>query len=462
MERDIAEEASPSIEQKIRRLMDRHQVTGMACGVVFDQELVWSAGFGFASLETHSIPNKDTIFRVGSVTKSITAAAILQLRDLGKLSLDSPLANYIPEFTAVKVRFGKLEDITLRRILTHHSGLMEEAPLDYWTTLNFPTMEEIIATLPRVEIVLAPDSRLKISNLGYYLLGEVIKRTSGMPYVDFVRHNILDPLGMHMSGFEVTEAMRGHMAIGYEAAPFSDYPAVATENDLRGLASAGQLYSSVADLAKWIALQIGTSEPREESPKVLSGATLEEMHRPHYMEPNWQIGLGLGWRAIRRGENIYIRAAGQIHGFISFISFIKRDRVGVLVLTNSTAHSAHEEFAWQIYDELLPRLREARLSATRAVPIPVPEHLRCFLGRYEWIGGPGCIDIVWRDGSLRLEEPDHPGRVAKLQDTEDPKVFIVDDLREVGERITFETAPNGSVIRARLAAVVLSKVLSAH
>jgi len=181
----------PRIEQKIPELMLKHRVVGAACGIVLDQELVWSKGFGFADIASGRVPDEQTVFRCGSVTKTFTASALMQLCEEGKLSLDAPIVRYIPEFAAVKTPFGTVEDITLRRLTTHHAGLMCEAPLEHWTTLGFPTSEQLIAVLPQVEVVVAPDTEFKYSNLAYSLLGEVIARVSGMPYADHVRRHLL-------------------------------------------------------------------------------------------------------------------------------------------------------------------------------------------------------------------------------------------------------------------------------
>jgi len=265
------------VEDRIRRLLPSHRIVGLVYAIVRDQELAWSSGFGFADIERGLVPDRDTIFRCGSITKTFTGAALMQLRDEGRLALDAPLVRYIPEFKDVKLKFGKLDDITLRRLMSHHSGLVGELPGDYWETLQFPNVEEVIAKLPRVEVVIAPDSALKYSNLAYTLLGEVIARVSGVPYVDYIRCNLLEPLGMTMSGFDLTDTMQPLMAIGYQSTPFTDVPTVAEHPHIRGMTSAGQLYSSAADLAKWISLQFRTKVEKREGAQVLRGAALSEM-----------------------------------------------------------------------------------------------------------------------------------------------------------------------------------------
>src|SRR5262245_42728058 len=125
----ILDAVMPKLHDRISQLVAQHRLPGVAVGIVHDQELVWSAGFGFADLAMERRPDEHTLFRVGSITKTITAAALMQLRDAGKLQLDDPIVRFLPEFAAVRTRFGTVEDVTLLRLLTHRSGLMGEPPL---------------------------------------------------------------------------------------------------------------------------------------------------------------------------------------------------------------------------------------------------------------------------------------------------------------------------------------------
>ena len=200
----------------------------------------------------------DALFGVASISKTFTAAAIVQLRDDGKLSLDDPLAKFIPEFKAVTCRYGRIEDVTLRRLLTHLSGLVGESPTPHWRSANFPTMEDILRGLPNSALVIEPHSAFKYSNLGFALLGEVVARVSGRPFTEYLRSEVLDPFGMKSSCFTLEEA-GSKMATGYLPHPYDDVPEAApVATDHQGYAAAAGLRSSVNDLAKWISLQFRT------------------------------------------------------------------------------------------------------------------------------------------------------------------------------------------------------------
>src|SRR5215212_7608928 len=207
----------PALTEKLRRqaadLVAQHELPGAVVGLVSGTDpdaLAWSYGFGWGGGPSQADPansasralDADTLFRVASITKTFTATAIVQLRDQGKLRLDDPLVKHVPEFGAVENPFGPIEDITLRRIASHSSGLMGEPPIDHWETLRFPSREEWLASLPGVRIAIPPGSAFKYSNLGYTLLGEVIERMIGRPYVEYMQEAVFGPLGLASSTYE--------------------------------------------------------------------------------------------------------------------------------------------------------------------------------------------------------------------------------------------------------------------
>jgi hypothetical protein len=152
--------AEPKIRRRVGELLARNHLPGAAVGVVRNGRLAWWHGFGFANLEEERRPDADTVYRVASISKTFTATAIVQLRDRGLLGLDDPLVTHIPELAAVRVHFGTLEQVTLRRLLTHRSGLISEGQFSFWDSRQFPEMAEILAKLPETEVVLAPDAGL--------------------------------------------------------------------------------------------------------------------------------------------------------------------------------------------------------------------------------------------------------------------------------------------------------------
>ena len=203
-------------------------------------------------------PTENTIARIASVTKTFTTTAIMQLRDEGRLTLEDPLAQHIPEFASARAIRGDIEGVTLRRLLTHRSGLVTESPTHGWNDLDFPSREEMLSKLPETGIVIPQDSAFKYSNLAFGLLGEVVYRLTDTPYTEYVHANIIEPLGLTSTVFDLTDELRPHFFVGYNPTPYQDRPERAPYAHLNGLSSAGQLHSTVSDLAKWISFQFQT------------------------------------------------------------------------------------------------------------------------------------------------------------------------------------------------------------
>ena len=449
----------PEIENRALAKIARYRLPGLALGLVRDQELVYASGFGSVALDVDRRPDRHTIARVASVTKTFTTTAIMQLRDEHRLQLDDPLVEHIPEFARVDARRGSVEGVTIRRLLTHRSGLVTEPPLPGWSTLQFPTMAEIFRHLPETEIAIPQDAAWKYSNLGFGLLGEVVHRLSGMPYVDYIRTHITAPLGLESTVFELTEALRPHFFTGYNPPLFQDCPEVAPNAPLRGLTAAGQLHSTVADLARWVAFQFCADGGKRYGAQVLDGRSLAEMHRPQYMEDDWSAGQCLGWRATRVGDRVYHSHGGGIHGFGTQVCFNLPGKAGAIVFINMWPPPGGLELAQEILELVLDKM-DAKPEPEPPRFEPTPAALQRFLGHYR--AAPGIhANIEYRDGVLRLEA--HPGypyslhAPAVLEPTDQGGEWWVRGGRGAGETAVFRFADDGRVLNYELGAFVFEK-----
>ena len=187
---------------------------GLSVAVVYDQELVWAAGFGQADVAQQQPATPQTIYRIASITKLFTATAVLQLRDAGKLQLDDPVSKHLPWFN-IQNPYTDAPPITLRHLLTHTAGLPRESAFPYWNDANFPSIEEIQAKLPEQTTVLPTEKRWKYSNLGLSLAGEVVTAVSGQPYPEYVEAHILKPLGMADTFVSTIDPEHPQLAVGY-------------------------------------------------------------------------------------------------------------------------------------------------------------------------------------------------------------------------------------------------------
>ena len=453
----------PKIRQRIHATLTEHHVPGAAVAIVRDQELAWAEGFGLADIASQRAMTPDTLFGVASISKTFTGAAIVQLRDEGKLALDDPLMKFIPEFKAVTCHYGRIEDVTLRRLLTHLSGLVGESPTSHWRSASFPTMTEIIAGLAKSALVIEPHSAFKYSNLAFALLGEVVARVSGRPFTEYLRREILDPLGMTASCFTLEEA-GARMATGYLPHPYDDVPESAPAvTDHNGYDAAAGLRSSVTDLAKWISLQFRTRADQREGAQVLAGKSVSEMHRVVFVERDWRVGYCLAWWAFRIGENIHHGHGGSNPGFLSQLVFNKEHRLGVVALTNAQGHAAGGAIAFETLEALVREADEIGKLTPLAAPVPTPDHLKPLLGRYEERNFGALFHVEYRGGELRLNIPPNPfwpppPPPTRLLATEQELVFRMETGRGAGEPVTFVRGDDGAISELRFVEMIYRKV----
>ena len=418
---------------------------GVAAALVVDREIAWFKGLGYSDLESRRVPDQFTTSRVASITKTFTATAIMQLRDAGLLELEDPLVLHVPEFAAARALAGTIEGVTIKRLLTHHSGLSTEPPLPTWAKPEFPDRERILDALPDAEVVISQDSQWKYSNFAFGLLGEVIYRLSGRPYIEYVESEILDPLGLAHTAFEVRQVESGRMATGYQPALEPGGGLVpAPYAHLRGLTPAGQLHSNVHDLARWIAFHTGAL-----GSNVLDPCTLDEMHRPVYVKPDWSWGQALGWRAIRRGDRVYLNHGGGIHGYSSEILFNKPSRVGAITLANVWPPSTRNSAGAGLLDAALDELGAVRGEAKAASAAPqLPPGIEGYLGSY--FAQPAmAVELTQTESRLALEPAGSnpyqlhaPCGLAVRRVGDGMEIRVVDG-RGAGERLDFQFGIDG-------------------
>ena len=451
MSDEVVAAVVPGLDELITQTMADQRVVGAAVGIVRDQQLAWSAGFGHADFEDARPPDERTVFRVDSNTKPVTATAVMQLRDEGALHLDDPLVEYVPEFAAVREIAGRVGDVTLRRLLAHRSGLNGEVPGTWHATGIGPTIDEVLNRINECAIVIPPDSAHKYCNLGFVLLGEVVSRVSGLDYAEYVREWVLEPLAMLDSTFE-PEASERRRVTQYAWSPMSGRPGPARDLTFNGRAPAGGLHSTIEDMAKWVSLQFRRERGLERrGPQILAGASIEEMHRPQYLDDDWTGGRCIAWDAVRRGNAVYLGHGGGNPGSLSRTVFHVGTKTGVVVLTNSDGHTAQSELALEILD----RLVEADRARPRPLPPPpvppTPEAAR-FIGLYASAAGDtgygGPRRVVWLNDGLALLGPgvalprtiEAAGGAAMpchLDPTDDPLVLKARDGRLAGETLVF-------------------------
>jgi CubicO group peptidase (beta-lactamase class C family) len=353
----LAVEQSQAVQTALEALVPRLEaerqrrgVPGVSVGVVYDQTLIWSRGFGTANVQTGAPATTETLYRVGSITKLFTDTMLLQLRDAGKLDLDDPIEHDLPELNlAAPYASG---GPTFRQLASHTSGLPREAPLNYWRTRAFPTEAELLESLRSARPIAAPGTVYQYSNLGVALEGMGLERVAGEPYRQYVIAHILDPLGMSASGFDLSNAVRTQLAVGSSAATTPE--GVDRLPDFGALTPAAGLYTSVDDIAKFIALQF--RDGNADTGTVLGGRSLQEMHNAA-SRGSGPGDFAIGWEVGSLGDHTTIGHPGVVYGFTTQLSLVPESKLGVAVFTNGRTDPA--ALADEILSALLGPVAEA-------------------------------------------------------------------------------------------------------
>lgn len=271
---------APSNANLIASFAAYEGMPALVYGIISNGQLIDSGAAGLANLAAKTPVSPDTLFRIASMTKSFTAVAILQLRDAGQLALDQPVAHYIPALATLPPPTTDAQPLTVRHLLTMAAGWPEDNPWgDRQLELDDDALDRFLAG--GITFATAPASHYEYSNLGYMILGRVVGRVAGMPYQAYVQQHILRPLGMSATCWNVEDVHGQSVAMGYRevAGALIEEPSAFAPSAGDGAAFGG-LYSSVRDLARWVAFLLSAWPARDEAEgPVLRRSSLREMQR---------------------------------------------------------------------------------------------------------------------------------------------------------------------------------------
>ncbi|MBB4688030.1 serine hydrolase domain-containing protein [Amycolatopsis jiangsuensis] len=426
-----------STELALYRRLAREQAVGRApslvAAVVRDGEIAWSGARGRVGADR---PTDDTQYRLGSITKTMIATAVLRLRDEGKLELTDPLERHLSG-----TAFGSA---TIAQLLSHTSGLTSESPGQWWERSPGADWAALASSLEKDATKLRPGFKFHYSNVGFGVLGELVARHRGRSWYDVVREEILTPLGMHRT----TPHPEGAHAEGFAVHPFADVLLPEPSPDAGAMAPAGQLWSTITDLGRWTSFLGGHTGG------VLSGGTLAEMRTMNTVDDTevWTTGFGLGLMVARHQGRHLAGHTGSMPGFLAATLIDAATGTGALCLANSTSGVGITTLCLDLIG--ITEEREPALPAEWQ-PSTVDPKLLALTGLWHWGPTPYLLRVQ-SDGLLSLDPATGGGRASRFHPT-GPDQWLGLDGYYAGETLTVGRGPDGTADHLNLATFIFSR-----
>ncbi len=440
------------LDSWIAERVANHDQPGLSIGIVYDRELIWAKGYGFADLERKTPATTATIYRIGSISKVFTAIAVMQLRDADLLRLDDPVSEYLPWFQ-VQNSFPNARTITIRDLLTHTSGLPFDIPGVNWNEFSGPPLEEIIASFPDVEAIFPAGEHRYYSNFGFWVAGQIVTAVSGEPFAEYVDTHVLAPLGMKATDLAPEPSTVG-LAVGYGARSPGNERKVWAFTDTTFITPAGDGASSVENMVRLVSLFM--IEGESGTSRVLQQSTLREMQgfaRDGFRSAR-APGLGLFVRRIN--DQLRIGHGGDGGGFVASFTVAPANKFGVIVLTNSDDGEPWE-YRNQAFQVVGPGVREA-IETPGSTAVERPQWER-YVGKYRWENVK--VDVLLLDGQLTKLDPgsEDPweSRVRLAPEGQHTFRMLEVDSR-YGEQMHFVLDADGKVTAAQIGAYQIGSV----
>lgn len=429
-------------------------VPGISVGVVADQDLLFAKGYGLANRRRKVPADEDTIYSICSISKLFTSISVMQMRDAGKLALRDPVRRHLPWF-AIEQHHQGAGPARIHGLLTHSSGLPREVDFPYWvnTDFPFPDRPSMIAQIARQQTLYPADSLFQYSNLGLTLAGEIVAELAGQPYREYVEQNVLAPLSMNDTRPYFPRDLHGkQMAIGYSGLGRERKRKPVPPFDTKAVTPAAGFTSTVADLAKFASWQFRLLGNNGDH--VLDANTLREMHRVHWVDPDWKTSWGLGFVVANAEGTTVVAHGGGCPGYITSLQLVPKQKLAAIVLTNAGDGPANN-IASNVLRTFGPVLKAAR-SATAAAATADPKapagvatavDLQPYVGNYGGSIWGGEVAIrVWDDKLVALDLPSESLKdLTKLKWTRGDEFVRLSQDGEPREPWVFQRDDNGLV-----------------
>ena len=349
-----------TFDKLLHTLMSLAHMSSLSTGIVIDDTLVWTNGYGLYDRENHKDADEETIYLVASISKPFTATAIMQLYEQGYFNLDDDVNDYL-NFNLRNPNFPN-EKITFRMLLGHQSSIGKDLPTYFTRALPgeleisgypYPYLEELLTPggihyRPQMWCEYPPGDDMEYANIGFAVLGYLVEIISGQSFEEYCREHIFEPLEMNNTSFRLTNVNISRVAVPYEFLqreyiPFIhytilDYPA-------------GGLRTSMVDLSHFFIAHM--NDGVYESTQILTPESVEEMHTIQYESDTYNFQYGLGFQIWEGATGPHIGHSGGLYGVATKMVYRKSDTVGIIMFTNKDVETLRDRVMFSLLEQLL-------------------------------------------------------------------------------------------------------------
>jgi CubicO group peptidase (beta-lactamase class C family) len=438
----LRDELARQLERRVAEEQARGRLPSLVVGLVRDGSLIWWSTRGSTGIAGGGPASRDTQYRIGSITKTFVAVAVLRLRDQGAVELNDRIGDHLPELADLPV--------TVAQLLSHTSGLPAETPGPWWErTAGRPFGDLVASSLRRPDLLWRPGRRFHYSNLGYAVLGELVARRRSAALAEVLRGEIWEPLGMRRTSMLPVPPHAQGLAVHPHIDAVLEEPA----HDAVAMAPAGQLWSTVDDLARWSEVLMGRR------PDVLQPASASEMAEPVALMDGpgqaWTAAYGLGMQLWNKDGRRQYGHSGAMPGHWALLLIDQAAKDVVVALANSTYQGMRPPF----FDELLDLLateepRPKEVFGPMAADLD--QSALELLGTWYW--GPVEYSMrVMADASIELQGVPAGNRDCKFRPAGDG-TYIGESGYFDGERLVLHRRADESISHLDIASFVFTRI----
>ncbi len=442
---DLPEDLVLRLDHRLATAQSSHRLPSVVAGLARADQVLWTGAAGL--VEGHP-PTSDTQYRIGSITKTVVAVAIMQLRDAGTLTLTDPITDHLgPAWDVAKTT---LEHIRIGHLLMHTAGLAAETQGPWWERTAGSDEADLAADIAARPHPHTPGSRFHYSNVGFAILGAILSHHHDMPWDAVIGRDVLTPLGLART----TARPHQPAAPGQAVHPFADVVLAEPEHDARAMAPAGQLWSTVPDMLRWGAFLAGQVTEAD----VLSPETLAEMRVPGALNDTpgqaWTVAHGLGLQVFHDTGSHWVGHGGSMPGFLAAVQADPETDVCVTVATNSTAGLDRALMAdvRSMVEEAFPR--QPTVWQPREIPVDVRE----LAGTWYWGPTPLTLRITGTpEETLVLTPQGEHGRGSRFTRSGPQAPWVGQDAYYAGEVLQPVRDAEARLTHLDLASFVLTR-----